>query len=234
MVLSRASSPPGSAPRGAGDPPWRTLRSLRWHPDQRPTAVGARAPRRQQRPIVVTAAAPEVDLAPKVFDVDDLSGVLRRVPRRPRGHRSTSSRTRSPRSSARPAAARPPCLRCLNRMNDLIPGSPGRGHGAISRASTSTRPDVSPSEVRRRIGMVFQKPNPFPKSIYDNVAFGPRVNGVKKKSQLDDIVEKSAARRRAVGRGEGPAQELGARHVGRSAAAALHRPRDRRRARGRS
>src|SRR4029077_5895172 len=50
---------------------------------------------------------------------------------------------------------------------------------------------VSPSEVRRHIGMVFQKPNPFPKSIYDNVAFGPRVNGVKKKGTLDDLVEKS-------------------------------------------
>jgi phosphate transport system ATP-binding protein len=49
-------------------------------------------------------------------------------------------------------------------------------------------------EVRRRIGMVFQKPNPFPKSIYDNIAFGPRVNGTKKKSDLDDIVEKSLRR----------------------------------------
>ena len=51
--------------------------------------------------------------------------------------------------------------------------------------------DVSATEVRRRIGMVFQKPNPFPKSIYDNIAFGPRVNGVKKKADLDVIVEKS-------------------------------------------
>ena len=50
---------------------------------------------------------------------------------------------------------------------------------------------MSATEVRRRIGMVFQKPNPFPKSIYDNVAFGPRVNGVRRKGELDDIVEKS-------------------------------------------
>ncbi len=51
--------------------------------------------------------------------------------------------------------------------------------------------DVDPVEVRRRVGMVFQKPNPFPKTIYDNIAFGPRIAGVKKKSQLDDIVERS-------------------------------------------
>ena len=52
-------------------------------------------------------------------------------------------------------------------------------------------PGVSATEVRRRIGMVFQKPNPFPKSIYDNVAFGPQVNGIKSKTELDDIVEQS-------------------------------------------
>ena len=52
-------------------------------------------------------------------------------------------------------------------------------------------PEVSATELRRRVGMVFQRPNPFPKSIYDNVAFGPKVNGIKKKSDLDDIVERS-------------------------------------------
>jgi phosphate transport system ATP-binding protein len=81
-------------------------------------------------------------------------------------------------------------LRCLNRMNDLIPTARVEGkllyHGTDLYAS-----DVSASEVRRHIGMVFQKPNPFPKSIYDNVAFGPKVNGVKKKSDLDGIVERS-------------------------------------------
>jgi phosphate transport system ATP-binding protein len=81
-------------------------------------------------------------------------------------------------------------LRCLNRMNDVIPSARVGGkvlyHGVDLYA-----PGVSATEVRRRIGMVFQRPNPFPKSIYDNVAFGPRVNGIKKKSELDDIVEKS-------------------------------------------
>ncbi|MDK1472248.1 phosphate ABC transporter ATP-binding protein PstB [Streptomyces sp. 549] len=79
-------------------------------------------------------------------------------------------------------------LRCLNRMNDLIPGA--RVDGKVSyHGQDLYGPEVDPIEVRRQIGMVFQKPNPFPKSIYDNVAYGPRVNGVK--SGLDDIVEEA-------------------------------------------
>ncbi len=81
-------------------------------------------------------------------------------------------------------------LRAFNRMHDVIPGARVAGklhyHGVDLYG-----PDVSATEVRRRIGMVFQKPNPFPKSIYDNIAFGPRVNGVKSKQDLDAIVEKS-------------------------------------------
>ena len=81
-------------------------------------------------------------------------------------------------------------LRCFNRMNDLIAGA--RVEGSLTYQGIDLyAPEVSAVEVRRRIGMVFQKPNPFPKSIYDNIAFGPRINGIKKKSQLDDIVEKS-------------------------------------------
>jgi phosphate transport system ATP-binding protein len=77
-------------------------------------------------------------------------------------------------------------LRCFNRMNDLVPGA--RVTGKITYHGEDLYADyVDPIEVRRRIGMVFQKPNPFPKSIYDNVAYGPRVNGTKK--GLDDIVE---------------------------------------------
>jgi phosphate transport system ATP-binding protein len=79
-------------------------------------------------------------------------------------------------------------IRCFNRMNDLIPGAVVSGdvlyHGADLYGN-----DVDPVEVRRRIGMVFQKPNPFPKSIYDNIAFGPRVLGMKGK--LDDRVEQA-------------------------------------------
>ena len=81
-------------------------------------------------------------------------------------------------------------LRCLNRMNDLIPGARIEGK-VLYHGVDLYNPDVSATEVRRRVGMVFQKPNPFPKSIYDNVAYGPRINGVRDRTKLDEIVEKS-------------------------------------------
>jgi phosphate transport system ATP-binding protein len=81
-------------------------------------------------------------------------------------------------------------LRSFNRMNDLVPGA--RVEGEIEyRGENLYGPGVSAIAVRRRIGMVFQKPNPFPKSIYDNVAYGPRVNGQRNKKKLDEIVERS-------------------------------------------
>lgn len=81
-------------------------------------------------------------------------------------------------------------LRSLNRTNDLIPGA--KVHGEVLYHDANLYDSkASAVEVRRRIGMVFQKPNPFPKSIYENVAFGPKVNGRPKKSELDAIVEKS-------------------------------------------
>jgi phosphate transport system ATP-binding protein len=79
-------------------------------------------------------------------------------------------------------------LRAINRMNDLVPGARVEGE-IIYRDQNLYDPNVDAVEVRRRIGMVFQKPNPFPKSIYDNVAYGPRVLGVKDKKTLDEIVE---------------------------------------------
>ena len=82
-------------------------------------------------------------------------------------------------------------LRCLNRMNDLVEGA--RIEGTILYHGIDLYdPAVDAVEVRRRIGMVFQKPNPFPKSIYDNVAFGPRIAGFK--GALDDLVEQSLRR----------------------------------------
>jgi phosphate transport system ATP-binding protein len=81
-------------------------------------------------------------------------------------------------------------LRSFNRMNDLVPGA--RMEGEMSyRGESLYDGDVSATAVRRRIGMVFQKPNPFPKSIYDNVAYGPRINGIRNKRKLDEIVENS-------------------------------------------
>ncbi|MPZ49483.1 MAG: phosphate ABC transporter ATP-binding protein [Dehalococcoidia bacterium] len=79
-------------------------------------------------------------------------------------------------------------IRCLNRMNDLIPSFRAQGEVLFEQQNLYSR-DIDPVEVRQRIGMVFQKPNPFPKSIYDNVAFGVRINGIKGK--MDEIVEKS-------------------------------------------
>ncbi len=81
-------------------------------------------------------------------------------------------------------------LRTLNRMNDLIPGAHVEGDIRYRGASLYAK-EVSPIAVRRRIGMVFQKPNPFPKSIFDNVAYGPRINGERNKGRLNEIVEKS-------------------------------------------
>ena len=81
-------------------------------------------------------------------------------------------------------------LRTLNRMNDLIPSV--RITGAVNyKGQDIYGPNVDPTWLRKQIGMVFQKANPFPMSIYDNVAYGPRTHGVRSKVQLDEIVEKS-------------------------------------------
>jgi phosphate transport system ATP-binding protein len=77
-------------------------------------------------------------------------------------------------------------LRCLNRMNDLIPSASVEGT-VLYHDQDLYAPDIDPVQVRKRIGMVFQKPNPFPKSIYENIAFGPRVLGMK--GDMDEIVE---------------------------------------------
>jgi phosphate transport system ATP-binding protein len=81
-------------------------------------------------------------------------------------------------------------LRAFNRMNELIPGTRVEGQVLFNNQDIYA-PEVDPVEVRRRIGMVFQKPNPFPKSIYDNVAYGPWINGVRDRRVLDEIVERS-------------------------------------------
>ena len=82
-------------------------------------------------------------------------------------------------------------LRCLNRMNDLIPSA--RVEGAVIYAGRNIyEPGIDPVEIRRRVGMVFQKPNPFPKSIFENVAWGARINGFKgSKAELGDLVERA-------------------------------------------
>ena len=81
-------------------------------------------------------------------------------------------------------------LKTLNRMNDLIPGVRISGEVRYKGADIFA-PEQDVNELRRQIGMVFQKPNPFPMSIYDNVAYGPRTHGIKSRIKLDDVVERS-------------------------------------------
>jgi phosphate transport system ATP-binding protein len=84
-------------------------------------------------------------------------------------------------------------LRCFNRMNDLIPGTRLEGRITLDDSDIYA-PGVDPVDLRRRVGMIFQQPNPFPMSIYDNVAYGPRLHGVKRRGELDDIVRDSLER----------------------------------------
>ena len=87
-------------------------------------------------------------------------------------------------------------LRCFNRMNDTIEGC--RYNGSIELGDTNIlTPATDVTLLRRRVGMVFQRPNPFPKSIFDNVAYGPRIGGLRRKRQLDEVVE-SALRAAAL------------------------------------
>jgi phosphate transport system ATP-binding protein len=81
-------------------------------------------------------------------------------------------------------------LRAMNRMNDLVNGSHAEGQVYLD-GQPLYGSDVDVVDVRRRIGMVFQRPNPFPKSIYDNVAYGPRLYGIRRKGELDELVEKA-------------------------------------------
>lgn len=81
-------------------------------------------------------------------------------------------------------------IKTINRMNDLIPGVKTEGEIKYKGENIFGR-NIDVNELRREIGMVFQKPNPFPMSVYDNVAYGPRTHGIKNKARLDEIVEKS-------------------------------------------
>jgi phosphate transport system ATP-binding protein len=140
---------------------------------------------------VVAHEAPELDDdRPVVFDVKDLSvfygsfRAVRDVTMSVRRHEVTAFIGPS-------GCGKTTVLRCFNRMNDLI--DTARVDGTIAYHGVDLYgANVNPVEVRRRIGMVFQKPNPFPKSIYDNVAYGPRIGG--QKGDLDDTVERALRR----------------------------------------
>ncbi|MFN2587520.1 MAG: phosphate ABC transporter ATP-binding protein PstB [Actinomycetota bacterium] len=142
--------------------------------------------------MIQLAAAPPAEgvATPLVLDVWDLSvsyGSFRAVRDVDlRIHRRTITALIGPSGCGKTTV-----LRCLNRMNDLVDGARVTGRVLYHGVDLYDR-HVDPAEVRRRIGMVFQKPNPFPKSIYDNVAFGPKVAGFK--GDMDELVEGALAK----------------------------------------
>ncbi|NLD76545.1 MAG: phosphate ABC transporter ATP-binding protein [Acidimicrobiales bacterium] len=127
--------------------------------------------------------------APDVFDVEDLAvyyggfRAVRDVALKIHEHEITAFIGPS-------GCGKSTVLRCFNRMNDEIPGA--RVEGRVNYHGVDVYgPRVQQVEVRRRIGMVFQKPNPFPKSIFDNVAYGPRITGIRNRAELSEIVERA-------------------------------------------
>ena len=136
------------------------------------------------------------------------------------------ARTRSPRSSGRRAAANRRSSRRLNRMNDLVEGCKITGDVRLDGAGHLCEATWMSACCASRVGMVFQKPNPFPMSIYDNIAYGPRTHGITKtRCSWTRSSKRSLQERRHLGRAQGPAQKERARPFRRPAAAAVHRPR---------
>ena len=95
-------------------------------------------------------------------------------------------------------------LKTLNRMNDLVPGCRVTGKVLLDGTDVLT-PDTDVNLLRKRVGMVFQKPNPFPMSVYDNIAYGPRTHGIHGRARLDELVEQSLQAGGHLGRAQGPA-----------------------------
>jgi phosphate transport system ATP-binding protein len=113
-------------------------------------------------------------------------------------------------------------LRCLNRMNDTIEGCRVTGEIKLDGQDIYDKRSTW-CELRARVGMVFQKPNPFPKSIYENVAYGPRIHGCARQGRARRDRRDQPEARRPLGRGQGPARRAGHRPLRRPAAAPVHR-----------
>ena len=152
-------------------------------------AIADLRPSRSSRIPVERRAAPAVDETPVVFELDGAEvfyGNFRAV----RGVSMKIHKNQITAFIGPSGCGKTTMLRALNRMHDTTPGE--RVAGKIQYHGIDLYgPEVSATEVRRRIGMVFQKPNPFPKSIFDNIAFGPRVNGMRDAKKLAEVVEKS-------------------------------------------
>ncbi len=116
-------------------------------------------------------------------------------------------------------------LRALNRMNDLVSGSHAEGQVYLDEQPLYGS-DVDVVDVRRHIGMVFQRPNPFPKTIYDNVAYGPRLYGMRSKGELDGLVEKALRQAALWDEVKDKLNQSGLSTLRGPAAAPVHRPRD--------
>ena len=114
-------------------------------------------------------------------------------------------------------------LRTLNRMNDLIDNVRVEGEVMIDDVNIYEK-NIDVVNLRKKVGMIFQKSNPFAKSIYDNIAYGPRINGIKDKKKLDEIVETSLKQAAIWEEVKGPAAHVGPEPVGRTAATDLHCP----------
>jgi phosphate transport system ATP-binding protein len=160
-------------------------------PDQAAAAEAAVSPVATDQPVIQTTPATTPSTAtpdaPVVFDVRELNvyyGAFRAI----RDANLTIHRNEVTAFIGPSGCGKSTVLRCFDRMNDLIEGARVEGtllfHGVDLYGAK-----IDPVEVRKRIGMVFQKPNPFPKSIYDNIAFGPRLAGIK--GDMDEIVERA-------------------------------------------
>jgi len=131
-----------------------------------------------------SAAWPESDDAISARDLEVYYGGFRAV----RGVNLQVRRRRITALIGPSGCGKSTVLRSLNRMNDLVPGARVRGQ-VLFRQEDIYAPEVDPVQVRRQIGMVFQRPNPFPKSVYDNIAWGARINGYQ--GNMDELVERS-------------------------------------------
>ena len=144
---------------------------------------------RPERISVERRSAPSVIDTPVVFDLDEVDvhyGSFRAV----HGVTMKLHKNQITAFIGPSGCGKTTVLRAFNRMHDTTPGA--KVGGKLHYYGLDLYgPEVSATEVRRRIGMVFQKPNPFPKSIYDNIAFGPKINGTRGKAALDVVVEKS-------------------------------------------
>ena len=165
--------------------------------------------------------------APRRSRSANLDFYLRRQPRAEEHQRCRSTHGKVTAFIGPSGCGKSTLLRILNRMYDLYPDQRAdrRGHCSTARTSSRRRQDLN--LLRAKVGMVFQKPTPFPMSIYDNIAFGIRLYERLPKSELDERVEQALRARRAVGRGQGQARRQRADPVRRPAAAPVHRPRRR-------